>query len=93
MNKFPFYFQHSGGGTLGYCCEWVLARGFGEGFWGGWSEVPRGRAGFLSPNSSSSLFSTYKKHENIKRRAYGQRIRKAEHACFFTLIVYGLYPK
>ena len=35
----------------------------------------------LAPsNSSSSLSSTLKKHENTKRRAYGQRIRGVEHA-------------
>ena len=37
---------------------------------------------FASSNSSSSLSSTFKKHENIKHRAYGQRIREVEHASF-----------
>ena len=33
-------------------------------------------------NSSSSLSSTFKKHENIKHCAYGQRIHEVEHASF-----------
>ena len=42
----------------------------------------------LAPsNSSSSLSSTLKKHENIKCRAYGQRIRGVEHASFIPIIM------
>ena len=41
----------------------------------------------LAPSNSSSLLSsTFKKHENIKHRAYGQRIREVEHT-YFTPIV------
>ena len=36
-------------------------------------------------NSSSSLSSTL--HENIKRRAYGQRIREVEHASFTPIVM------
>ena len=38
-------------------------------------------------NSSSSLFSTFKKHEDIKRRAYGQRIREVEHVSFTPIVM------
>ena len=31
-------------------------------------------------NASSSLASRYRRHENIKKRAYAQRIREEEHA-------------
>ena len=33
-------------------------------------------------NASSSLASCYRRHENIKKRAYAQRIREEEHASF-----------
>ena len=42
----------------------------------------------LAPsNSSSPLSSTFKKHENIKRQAYGQRIREVEHASFTPIVM------
>ena len=42
----------------------------------------------LAPsNSSSSLASTFKKHENIERCAYGQRIREVEHASFTSIVL------
>jgi len=42
----------------------------------------------LAPsNSSSSLSSTFKKHENIKHRAYEQRIREVEHASFTPIVL------
>ena len=56
-----------------------------NGFWGGRHE----RAFFdirvfnpLAKSNSHSISSCYRKHENIKRRAYGQRIREIEHGCF-----------
>ena len=42
----------------------------------------------LAPsNSSSSLSSTFKKHENIKHRTYGQRIREVEHTSFTPIVL------
>ena len=42
----------------------------------------------LAPSNSSSLLSsTFKKHENIKHRAYGQRIREVEHTSFAPIIM------
>jgi len=38
-------------------------------------------------NKCSSLSATYKKHENIKGRAYGQQIREVEHASFTPLVM------
>ena len=38
-------------------------------------------------NAASSLSTCYKKHENIKKRAYGQRIRENEHASFTPVVV------
>ena len=47
----------------------------------------------LAPsNSSSSLSSTFKKHENIKRRAYGKRICEVEHTSFTPTINPWLPP-
>ena len=61
-----------------------------NGFWGSRSErcfIDVHVFNPLAPYNSSSLLSpTFKKHENIKRQAYGQRIREVEHA-FFTPIV------
>ena len=36
---------------------------------------------------ATSLSACYKKHENIKKRAYGQRIREIEHASFTPVIL------
>ena len=62
-----------------------------NGFWGSRSERcfidVRGFNPLAPSNSSSSLLSTFKKHENIKRRAYGQRIREVEHASFTPIIM------
>ena len=42
----------------------------------------------LAPsNSSSSLFCTFKKHEDINRHAYGQCIREVEHASFTPIVL------
>ena len=38
-------------------------------------------------NASSSLASCYRRHENIKKRAYAQRIREEEHASFTPLVM------
>ena len=39
-----------------------------------------------SSNCSGSLSATYKKHENLKKRAYGQRVRDVEHSVFTPLV-------
>ena len=61
-----------------------------NGFWGGRHE----RAFFdirvfnpLAKSNSHSISSCYRKHKNIKRRAYGQRIREIEHGCFTPLVL------
>ena len=38
-------------------------------------------------NKCSSLSAAYKKHENIKCRAYGHRIREVEHASFIPIVL------
>ena len=38
-------------------------------------------------NSSSLLSSTFKRHENIKHPAYGQRIHEVKHASFIPIIM------
>ena len=61
-----------------------------NGFWGGHSErcfvVDVHMFNPLAPPSSSSSFSSTKKHENVKRRAYGQRIHEVEHASFTPMV-------
>ena len=42
---------------------------------------------FAPSNAASSLSACYKKHENIKKRAYGQRIREIEHASFTPVVM------
>ena len=42
---------------------------------------------YAASNKCSSLSATYKKHENIKRRAYGQRIRDVKHASFKPVVM------
>ena len=42
---------------------------------------------FAPSNNTSSLPTCYKKHENIKKRAYGQRIRENEHASFTPVVL------
>ena len=37
-------------------------------------------------NSSGSISAAYKKHEDIKKRAYGQRVRDVEHGVFTPLV-------
>ena len=62
-----------------------------NGFWGSCSERcfidVRVFNPFAPSNSSSSLSSTFKKHENIKCRAYGQRICEVEHASFTPIVM------
>ena len=42
---------------------------------------------FAPSNTTSSLSMCYKKHENIKKRAYGQHIREVEHASFTPVVM------
>jgi len=60
-------------------------------FWGGRSERCFMDVHVFNPlapsNSSSSLSSTFKKHENIKRRAYGQCNREVERASFTPIVL------
>ena len=42
---------------------------------------------FAPSNTASSLTACYKKHENIKKRAYGQQIREIEHASFTPVVM------
>ena len=60
-------------------------------FWGGRSERAfvdiRVFNPFAPSNNTSSLPTCYKKHENIKKRAYGQRIRENEHASFTPVVL------
>ena len=62
-----------------------------NGFWGSRSERCFIDVCVFNPlapsNSSSTLSSTFKKHENTKRRAYGQRIREIEHASFTPVVM------
>ena len=62
-----------------------------NGFWGGRSERcfidVRVFNPFAPSNSSSSLSSTFRKHEKIKHRAYGQRVREVEHATFTPIVL------
>ena len=42
---------------------------------------------FAPSNATSSLSACYRKHENTKKRAYGQRIREVEHASFTPVVL------
>ena len=61
-----------------------------DGFWGGRYE----RAFFdirvfnpLAQSNSQPISSCYRKHENMKKRAYEQRIREIEHGSFTPLVL------
>jgi len=62
-----------------------------NGFWGGRSERSFVDVRVFNPlavsNASSSLSSNFRKHENIKKRAYAQRVREVEHATFTPLVM------
>ena len=70
-----------------------------NGFWGGRSERCFVDVRVFNPYAQSnvnSISAAYRRHENIKKRAYGQRVWEVEHASF-TLIVMsatgGLAPE
>ena len=61
-----------------------------NGFWGGRHE----RAYFdvrvfnpLAPSNRQPLAACYRKHENIKKRAYEQRVREIEHGSFTPIVL------
>ena len=62
-----------------------------NGFWGTRSERAfvdiRVFNPFALSNLNNSLPTCYIKHENIKKRAYGQRIRENEHASFTPVVL------
>ena len=62
-----------------------------NGFWGGRSERCCVDVRMFNPlaasNASSSLASSYRRHEKIKKRAYAHRIREEEHASFTPLVM------
>ena len=62
-----------------------------NGFWGRRSERAfvdvRVFNPFAPSNAASSLSACYKKHENSKKRAYGQRIREIENASFTPVVM------
>ena len=57
-----------------------------RGFWQGRNERSFFDIHIFNPhaptNKKSSLFSVYKRHENMKKRAYAQRIVDMEHSSF-----------
>ena len=58
-----------------------------NGFWGGQSEKCFVNVRVFNPYAASNKLSVaYKKHENIKQRAYGQRIQEVKHASFSPLV-------
>ena len=62
-----------------------------SGFWGGQFERSYFDVRVFNPHAASNrqtqLSSTYRRHENVKRRAYEQRIREVEHASFTPLVM------
>ena len=62
-----------------------------NGFWGGRSKKSFVDVHVFNPlaasNASSSLFLNYRRHENIKKRAYARRAREVEHATFTPLVM------
>ena len=49
-----------------------------------------------APSNAGSISAVYRRHENAKRRAYGQRVREVEHASFTPVVLSatgGLAPE
>ena len=61
-----------------------------QGFWGDWGQCAffdvRVFNPFAPSNSRSSLNTTYRYHESLKRRSYEQRVREVEHGSFTPLV-------
>ena len=70
-----------------------------NGFWGGRSERCFVDVRVFNPYAQSnvnSISAAYRRHENIKRRTYGQRVREVEHASFIPIVMSatdGLAPE
>ena len=70
-----------------------------NGFWGGRTErcfVDVRVFNPYAPSNAGSTTTAYRRHENIKRRAYGQRVREVEHASFTPIVLSatgGLAPE
>ena len=62
-----------------------------SGFWGGTFERTFFDIRVFNPHAPSNrhtqLSSCYRKHEQVKKRAYEQRIREVEHASFTPLVI------
>ena len=61
-----------------------------NGFWGGRSEHCFMDVRVFNSYAQSNVHSisaAYRRHENIKRRAYGQRVREIEHASFTPIVM------
>ena len=61
-----------------------------SGFWGGRHERAFFDVRIFNPHASSnhqSLSTCYRKHENLKKRAYEQRVREIEHGSFTPLVM------
>ncbi len=61
-----------------------------DGLWGGRNECAFFDVRVINPyarsNCSENLQAMYRRHDNMKRRGYEQRIREVEHATFVPLI-------
>ena len=61
-----------------------------NGFWGGRYERCFVDVRVFNPYAQSnvnSISAAYRRHENIKRRAYGQRVREVEHSSFTPIVM------
>ena len=62
-----------------------------NGFWGGRFQKTYFDVRVFNPyapsNQQSQLSTTYRRHENEKRRAYDQRVREVEHSSFTPLVM------
>jgi hypothetical protein len=61
-----------------------------NGFWGGRHERAYFDVRVFNPHTPSNrqpLAACYRKHENIKKRAYEQRVREIEHGSFTPIVL------
>ena len=85
------YCQHSGGCKTGYCHERILGWKNGALFCG-CPDIFNPYA----PSNTGSTATAYRRHDYIKRRAYGQRVREVEHASLTPIVMFatgGLAPE